>query len=136
MGLGSSVVQRASGRVRKRFFPTTFHCPDPRLVDNPVSNPCPSRCICFTDESVLLDLKHLLMEAKQKIPPVLAALQADNEHYLELGGEEAAGAGGGREGEGCVKQQAQQAQRRECLVTSFGSTACPENSAGQSFCHK
>ncbi|KAK3751354.1 hypothetical protein QZH41_009312, partial [Actinostola sp. cb2023] len=37
------------------------------------------------DESVLLDLKHLLLEAKQKIPPVLAALQADNEEYLELG---------------------------------------------------
>ncbi|KXJ28183.1 probable ATP-dependent RNA helicase DDX41 [Exaiptasia diaphana] len=39
------------------------------------------------DESVLLDLKHLLLEAKQKIPPVLAALQADNEEYLELGDE-------------------------------------------------
>ncbi|XP_031563037.1 probable ATP-dependent RNA helicase DDX41 [Actinia tenebrosa] len=39
------------------------------------------------DESVLLDLKHLLIEAKQKIPPVLAALQADNEEYLELGDE-------------------------------------------------
>jgi hypothetical protein len=38
------------------------------------------------DESVLLDLKHLLIEAKQKIPPVLVALQADNEEYLELGG--------------------------------------------------
>ena len=43
--------------------------------------------ICSTDESVLLDLKHLLMEAKQKIPPVLAALQVDNEKYLDLGGK-------------------------------------------------
>ncbi|XP_048585358.1 probable ATP-dependent RNA helicase DDX41 isoform X2 [Nematostella vectensis] len=39
------------------------------------------------EESVLLDLKHLLMEAKQKIPPVLAALQVDNEEYLGIGDE-------------------------------------------------
>ena len=35
---------------------------------------------------MLLDLKHLLLEAKQKIPPVLAVLQAENEGYLDLGG--------------------------------------------------
>jgi len=40
----------------------------------------------FADESVLLDLKHLLMEAKQKIPPVLGNLESQNEDYLELGG--------------------------------------------------
>ncbi|KAJ8933930.1 hypothetical protein NQ314_013686 [Rhamnusium bicolor] len=39
------------------------------------------------DESVLLDLKHLLMEAKQKVPPFLAELCSENEKYLELGGE-------------------------------------------------
>ncbi|XP_065882908.1 probable ATP-dependent RNA helicase DDX41 [Dysidea avara] len=39
------------------------------------------------DESVLLDLKHLLMEAKQKIPPVLGNLESQNEDYLELGDE-------------------------------------------------
>jgi len=39
------------------------------------------------DESVLLDLKHLLMEARQKVPPFLAALQSENEKYLDLGGE-------------------------------------------------
>lgn len=39
----------------------------------------------FADESVLLDLKHLLIEAKQKIPPVLATLESQND-YLELGG--------------------------------------------------
>lgn len=39
------------------------------------------------DESVLLDLKHLLMEAKQKVPPFLAALQSENEKYLNLGDE-------------------------------------------------
>lgn len=39
------------------------------------------------DESVLLDLKHLLIEAKQKVPPFLAALQSENEKYLDLGGK-------------------------------------------------
>ncbi|PNF34709.1 ATP-dependent RNA helicase abstrakt [Cryptotermes secundus] len=39
------------------------------------------------DESVLLDLKHLLMEARQKVPPFLAALQSENEKYLDLGDE-------------------------------------------------
>ncbi|XP_070540287.1 probable ATP-dependent RNA helicase DDX41 [Ptychodera flava] len=39
------------------------------------------------DESVLLDLKHLLIEASQKVPPVLQALQGDNEEYLTLGEE-------------------------------------------------
>ncbi|XP_025834358.1 ATP-dependent RNA helicase abstrakt [Agrilus planipennis] len=40
-----------------------------------------------TDESVLLDLKHLLMEAKQKIPTFLAELCSENEKYLNLGDE-------------------------------------------------
>eukprot|EP00058_Branchiostoma_floridae_P022512 XP_002608002.1 hypothetical protein BRAFLDRAFT_74954 [Branchiostoma floridae] len=39
------------------------------------------------DESVLLDLKHLLLEAKQKIPPVLETLESESEKYLELRGE-------------------------------------------------
>ncbi|XP_054286318.1 ATP-dependent RNA helicase abstrakt-like [Macrosteles quadrilineatus] len=39
------------------------------------------------DESVLLDLKHLLIEAKQKVPQFLAELQSENEKYLELGDE-------------------------------------------------
>lgn len=38
-------------------------------------------------ESTLIDLKHLLVEAKQKIPPVLAALESQNDEYLELGDE-------------------------------------------------
>lgn len=38
------------------------------------------------DESVLLDLKHLLIEAKQKVPLFLANLQSENEKYLDLGG--------------------------------------------------
>lgn len=39
------------------------------------------------DESVLLDLKHLLIEAKQKLPPFLSALQSESEQYLDLGDE-------------------------------------------------
>ena len=39
------------------------------------------------DESILLDLKHLLIEAKQKVPPFLALMQSENEKYLNLGGE-------------------------------------------------
>ncbi|KAK2158390.1 hypothetical protein LSH36_171g03038 [Paralvinella palmiformis] len=39
------------------------------------------------EESLLLDLKHLLIEAKQKVPPFLAALQSENEQYLDMGGE-------------------------------------------------
>jgi hypothetical protein len=36
---------------------------------------------------VLLDLKHLLIEAKQKVPLFLAAMQSENEKYLDLGGK-------------------------------------------------
>ncbi|EEB15960.1 predicted protein [Pediculus humanus corporis] len=39
------------------------------------------------DESVLLDLKHLLMEANQKVPLFLANLKSENEKYLDLGDE-------------------------------------------------
>lgn len=38
------------------------------------------------EESVLLDLKHLLIEAKQQVPYFLATLQSENEKYLDLGG--------------------------------------------------
>uniref|UniRef100_A0A8D9FGS3 ATP-dependent RNA helicase abstrakt n=1 Tax=Cacopsylla melanoneura TaxID=428564 RepID=A0A8D9FGS3_9HEMI len=37
------------------------------------------------DESVLLDLKHLLLEARQKIPPFLAELESEQEKFLDLG---------------------------------------------------
>ena len=37
-------------------------------------------------ESALLDLKHLLMEAKQRIPPVLQALQDPDEDIIAVGG--------------------------------------------------
>lgn len=38
------------------------------------------------DESVLLDLKHLLMEAKQKVPAFLSELCSESEKYLDVGG--------------------------------------------------
>lgn len=38
-----------------------------------------------TDQSVLLDLKHLLIEAKQKVPSFLEELCPETEHYLDLG---------------------------------------------------
>ena len=45
------------------------------------------------DETILLDLKHLLLEAKQRIPPVLATLDDPND----------AGGGGGDElSKGCA----------------------------------
>lgn len=39
------------------------------------------------DESVLMDLKALLVEAKQKAPPVLQVLQTGDETMLDIGGE-------------------------------------------------
>ena len=38
------------------------------------------------DESILLDLKHLLIEAKQRVPPVLQALDDPDEDLQDLGG--------------------------------------------------
>jgi len=39
------------------------------------------------EESVLLDLKHLLIEAKQKVPNFLASMHSENEKYLDVGGQ-------------------------------------------------
>ncbi|CAL8110828.1 unnamed protein product [Orchesella dallaii] len=41
----------------------------------------------MNDESVLLDLKHLLLESKQKVPHFLGTMQSENEKYLQLGDE-------------------------------------------------
>ena len=38
------------------------------------------------DESALLDLKHLLIEAKQRVPPVLQALDDPDDDLMEVGG--------------------------------------------------
>ncbi len=43
------------------------------------------------EKAVLLDLKHLLIEAKQNVPPFLATLQSEEERFLNLGGGEDAG---------------------------------------------
>lgn len=40
-----------------------------------------------SDESVLMDLKALLLEAKQKVPPVLQVLHCGDETMLDIGGE-------------------------------------------------
>lgn len=41
----------------------------------------------LTDESVLMDLKALLLEAKQKVPPVLQVLHCGDESMLDIGEE-------------------------------------------------
>ena len=43
-------------------------------------------CFVLTDETVLLDLKHLLIEAKQKVPPFLISILPENEKLLDVGG--------------------------------------------------
>jgi len=40
-----------------------------------------------TEESVLRDLKALLMEAKQRVPPFLHQLDSLTDDYLALGGK-------------------------------------------------
>ena len=40
------------------------------------------------EEAVLLDLKHLLIEAKQKVPPFLATLESEAEKYLPMSGDD------------------------------------------------
>ncbi|ESO04877.1 hypothetical protein HELRODRAFT_78123, partial [Helobdella robusta] len=39
------------------------------------------------EESILLDLKHLLIEAKQVVPEFLATMETETEQYLNIGGE-------------------------------------------------
>lgn len=47
-----------------------------------------NKCVSSaTDESVLMDLKALLIEAKQKVPPVLQVLQTGDETMLDIGGK-------------------------------------------------
>ena len=36
------------------------------------------------EEPVLMDLKHLLIEAKQQVPPFLATLETEEENFLNL----------------------------------------------------
>lgn len=47
-----------------------------------------SNILTFSEESILLDLKHLLIEAGQKVPLFLATLQSENEKYLDIGGKQ------------------------------------------------
>ncbi|XP_036445926.1 probable ATP-dependent RNA helicase DDX41 [Colossoma macropomum] len=78
------------------------------------------------EESVLMDLKALLVEAKQKVPPVLQVLQTGDEAMLEIGGERGcAFCGGlGHRITDCPKLEAMQTKqvtnisRRDCLANS------------------
>ena len=38
------------------------------------------------EESIMMDLKHLLIEAKQQVPEFLLEMEAENEQYLNIGG--------------------------------------------------
>ena len=49
-----------------------------------LSSPTP---VSSLDEAVLLDLKHLLIEAKQTVPPFLLQLESDKERLLDIGGK-------------------------------------------------
>ncbi|KAF7270229.1 ATP-dependent RNA helicase abstrakt [Rhynchophorus ferrugineus] len=62
------------------------------------------------DEMVLLDLKHLLIEAKQKVPTFLSELCPESEKYLELGDERGCSycGGLGHRITDCPKLEAQQ----------------------------
>ncbi|KAF4092505.1 hypothetical protein AMELA_G00021740 [Ameiurus melas] len=78
------------------------------------------------EESVLMDLKALLVEAKQKVPPVLQVLQTGDEAMLDLEGERGcAFCGGlGHRITDCPKLEAMQTKqvtnisRRDCLANS------------------
>ena len=65
------------------MFCVTF----PTYINTIILIPTYYKCAVLSDETVLLDLKHLLIEAKQKIPPFLIAIQPDNEKYLDIGGK-------------------------------------------------
>ncbi|XP_074598884.1 ATP-dependent RNA helicase abstrakt [Brevipalpus obovatus] len=70
------------------------------------------------EESLLLDLKHLLLEAKQTVPPFLLSLQSENEKYLDLGDDKGCAYCGGlghRIGN-CPKLEAMQSKQ----ATSVG----------------
>ena len=49
----------------------------------------------IVDNALLLDLKHLLLEAKQRLPPFLAALQSDSAEFLDIAGDSGCGYCGG-----------------------------------------
>ena len=46
------------------------------------------------DQSVLLDLKHILLEAKQHIPPVLMAIEEPDQDVSAIGGQGCSFCGG------------------------------------------
>ncbi len=65
------------------------------------------------DVSVLMDLKHLLAEAKQEIPVILLGLESDSDKKLEMGEEKGCSycGGLGHRIADCPKLEAQQAKQ-------------------------
>ena len=57
-----------------------------QLMNEHVTCTLTSCCYAYADESVLRDLKALLIEAKQKVPPFLHQLDSLSEDLLDLGG--------------------------------------------------
>ena len=52
-----------------------------------VDNNTDRHCFHFVDETILLDLKHLLMEAKQFVPDFLQVLESDVTQFEDHGGK-------------------------------------------------
>jgi ATP-dependent RNA helicase DDX41 len=53
-------------------------------------------------DQILLDLKHLLIEAKQRVPPVLAAMEDPNESLYKFQQATATAPDGSGENRGCA----------------------------------
>ena len=80
------------------------------------------------DESVLLDLKHLLIEAKQVVPAFLAELNSEHEPYLNLGDDKGCSycGGLGHRITQCPKLEAVQSKQ----VSNLGKKDYLANTAG------
>jgi ATP-dependent RNA helicase DDX41 len=71
-------------------------------------------------DSILLDLKHLLREAKQKIPPVLETLEDPTDRYVAVEGVMGCGfcGGLGHRIVDCPKLAAQQKEKHQAYRSS------------------
>jgi len=89
-----------TGRCGKTGVATTF-----------INRDCP--------ETILLDLKHLLREAKQKIPPVLMSLDDPTDTYIDVDGKGCGYCGGlGHRALNCPKLQS--ANKAKHNVGTYG----------------
>lgn len=67
-GIATTFVNKLCGKASLSMFAQVYHP-------------------CITEESVLRDLKALLKEANQKVPPFLHQLDALSDDLIELGGQ-------------------------------------------------